>query len=346
MKPANLRFCLLLAALGAAGFAAGYIRPDKTAPPVAKPSSFHSRANDVLRSGDPETIAKAMADLAMEDPVACLKGFSRFPAINGRAEALKEAAARLASLDPKIAAEALNSISDWRLRGEAWHEYLKHLEHLPFRKRIEIAMLAEPRADILVSQAVIQPALKKDLEGTLSELSATGDIPGYYSSALYYASQANPEVAIRRMREAIASGEFPPSTATDMVENLCRSGKIADLAEWMKDASWPQGLAVKEWMAGGFSAVGPEEKVKMIDVITTLPDIRKNAILSHLSLDDSDADQAARIVNAINSVELQEKVLTSWLSEDRSSEEIARMSETLTSGRTLSLLQYLSTANR
>jgi hypothetical protein len=51
-------------------------------------------------------------------------------------------------------------------------------------------------------------------------------------------------------------------------------------------------------------------------------------------------------VNAIDSVELQEKALASWLSNGRSNEEIARMSETLTSGRTLSLLQYLSTANR
>lgn len=346
MKPASIRFCFLLAVLGAGSFAAGYIRPEKTTPPAAKPSGFHPRANEVLRSGDPETIANAMADLAQEDPVAYLKSFSRFPAIHGRTEALKEAAAKLASLDPKIAAEALNGISDWRLRGEAWHEYLKHLEHLPFLKRIEAAMRAKPRADILVSQAVIQPALKKDLEGTLSELSATGEFPGYYSSALYYASQANPEVAVRRMREAIASGDFPPSSATGIVENLCRSGKIADLTEWMKDESWPQGLAVNEWMAGGFSAVGPEDRTKMIDVITTLPDIRKNAILSRLPLDDSDADQAATVVNAINSVELQEKVLSSWLSEDRSAEEITRMSESLTSSRTLALLQYLSTANR
>ena len=346
MKPVNIRFYLLLTALGAAGFAAGHIRPGKATTPVAKPSISHSRADDVLRSGAPDAMAKAMADLAQEDPAAYLKSISRFPAIDSRSEGLKAAAAKLATLDPKLAAETLNSISDWRLRGEAWHEYLKHLEHLPLRKRIEVAMLAKDRPDILVSQAVIQPALRKDLEGTLSELSATDEFPGYYTTALYYASQARPDVAIRRIREAIANGELPPNSANDIVENLCQSGKIADLADWMKDASWPQGLAVNEWMAGGFSAVGPEKKDRMIDVITTLPDIRKNAILSRLPMEDCDAGQAARVVNAIDSVELQEKVLTSWLSEERSTEEITKMSETLTSSRTLSLLQYLSTANR
>lgn len=346
MKPVNIRFYLFLAALGAAGFAVGYIRPGKATPPVAKPSISHSRADDVLRSGDPETMAKSMADLAQEDPAAYLKSLSRLPAIEGRMIGLKEAAAKLASMDPKLAAETLNSISDWRLRGEAWHEYLKHLEHLPLRERMEVAMLAKDRPDILVSQAVIQPALRKDLEGTLSELSATDEFPGYYTTALYYASQARPDVAISKIREAISTGNLPPQSANEMLEDLCRSGKIADLAEWMKDDSWPQGLAVNEWMAGGFSAVGPKDKGGMIDVITTLPDIRKNAILSGLPMEDCDAGQASRVVNAINSVELQEKVLTSWLSGERSTEEITRMSETLTSSRTLSLLQYLSTANR
>lgn len=347
MKSASIRFCLLLAVLGAASFSAGYFRPGETkVPSVAKSPASRSRTKDPLRCDNPEMMARAMAQLAQEDPVAYMKSLSRLPAIDRRMEGLKEAAAKLASMDPKLAAEALDNISDRKLRGEAWREYLKHLRHLPLRQQIEIVWFSKSEGRELVNQAIVPPALEKDLEGTLSELAAAEDMPAYYQSALYRVSWNHPDVALRRVREAIASGAFVPADASDMVENLCRSGKIKELAEWMKDESWPQGLAVNEWMAGGFSSVGPEQKTGMIDVISELPDIRKNAILSRLSLDDSDAGQAARIVNAIDSVELQEKALASWLSNGRSNEEIARMSETLTSGRTLSLLQYLSTANR
>ncbi|WP_035604601.1 hypothetical protein [Haloferula sp. BvORR071] len=309
-----MKFTLGIIALGVAGFAAGYFTRESPAQPAGSPSKAKSaRLDSVLRSGDSAHALESLRKLAEEDPRAFFKELGHFPRLDGIEELVSLAASKLAAGDPADSAKLLNQIPNVRFRDAAWIAYVKGLEGRSLLEKLDIARLAQPVGEKIGLIAVLGPAMKADPDGTL-ELLRRRETVGSYRSALGNFGKTRPDLVFDKLTADMKSGLLKPSDGQWILSTMTTQSQSPEVlgaaAKTLKDHGWGEGLYAGPIFTSAFDEAGPADKAVVVDAIDTLSAVQKNSVLSQIPLASCpDASLALRILNSMDSTELQVSAL-------------------------------------
>ncbi len=339
MKPA-----LSIIALGAAGFAAGFFTRGN--PVVAENAAAKApgvRLDPALRSGDAKHAMESLRMLAEDDPRAFFKALDRFPRLEGIKGMVETAARKLAASDPAEAAKLLNEIANLDYRMAAWPAFLKALQGPTLVEKLAIGRLAKPTYESMLYQAVVQPSLEKDPEGTLQLLRQKETITAYGLALGEYGTTHSAQ-AIDKLKADMAGGLLKPSSAQWILKTMAVQSPgpevLGNIAGMLKGYGWGEGLYAGPIFSETFEAVAPEGKAAVLDAVDGLLAVQKNFVLSQIPLADCpDADTALRVLNSLDSTELQIAALKKLEGSHAAPAMLAAVQAGITSARTRDLWQ-------
>ncbi|WP_035604590.1 hypothetical protein [Haloferula sp. BvORR071] len=301
-----MKFTLCIIALGATGFAVGFFPGENPAAAHgAAAKSASVRLDSVLRGGDSAHALDALRKLAENDPRAFFKELEHFPQLDGLNDLVAIAARKLAAGNPADAAKLLNQISNLQFRLTAWLGFVKAVD-LTLPEKIA---LARPAWHEVTLKAVLRPGLETDPEGTLKALHQQEMIP-FYRTALGELGKTHPADVIAKLKADFASGFLKPNDGSwilgMMTQDRTSPEVLNAVAGMIRDHGWGEGLYSGQIFRTAFLLADSTARPQVLDAIDTLPAVQKNFALSQIQLDAcADAGLALRILNSMDSTELQ-----------------------------------------
>jgi len=298
-----------------------------------------------LRAGDASAAFLAMEELAKEDPRQFFKNLSRLPAIEGVGALVGTAARQLAKDFTEEDAELLNNVTNLDHRETAWIEILTSKNDLSTLEKIQLGRLAEPSSETVIYKGVVLPGMEKDPEGTLNTL-MQASLMGPFCWAVGSLGNKDPNLAIAKLEEGMKSGALKPNASQLILETIAIGSpgnetlkKIADL---VADYTATDGISVEPIFVPAFDSAGPKERCQVLDVISTLPAMQKNLVLSQLSYaGDMDVELLAKAINMMDSIELQRSVLSGWAGSGAGPDRLRKLSPLLSSEKARDLIGKL-----
>ena len=298
-----MKLALIIVALGLGGFAAGYFRGAESGG-VAGVAPARSDAR--LRSKDPAEVLASLRKLAEEDPRTFFKELRRAPMLGGLDEIVGIAAKGLADMDASEAAELFNKIPNNHLRTAAWASFLTARPDRPVEEQLKMAKLAGSLGWQVVRRAIVEPGLASDPEGTLKAL-RLAEHADWYRNALRSAAESRPDLMAAYLKDDLVSGLVKPGQCQAMLESLTVNNQSPELLSaisgLIKAHGWREGIYAGPIFQSALTwADHPGE---VIEAVATLPTVQKNFVLSKLGVSADDPVSGGRVLNLMDSTELQ-----------------------------------------
>jgi len=325
--------------LGIAGLALGYFSNAAPNAAVTPADSQPARLDAALRRADPAESLAALRELAEKNPRDFFKKLDGFPAIEGVKELVVLAARKLAGEDPAAAAKLLNGINNMALREAAWLEFMRGISGGMLEK-IKIARMAETSSGKVIYDGAVASVLEQDTEGTLKVLMEAKETK-IHEWALSNLAKTDPRLVLDHVKQGLADGSMDRNTCAYVLEEMMNrsenqgTGYLKEIAGLVAEHGWQGGLDVDLIFLSAFDRATPEGRAAVMEDVLLLPAVRKNQVLSRLSLSSyAEPEARAMILNAMDSAELQAKALANWREDHATAEALAALRPLVTSEKT------------